>query len=72
RAKTAFSSLLCRMEPDERRILNKAQSILKMEREISQLFIDGIAGRNFSKPLAFYLNESEAYLQAVEKLNSCV
>jgi len=72
RARTAFRSLLCRMEPNERRILIKAQSILKMEREISQMFIDGIAGRNFSKPLAFYLNESEAYLEAVEKLNSCV
>jgi len=72
RARTAFSSLLCRMEPNERRILIKAQSILKMEREISQMFIDGIAGRNFSKPLAFYLNESEAYLNAVENLNSCV
>ncbi|RJP95633.1 MAG: hypothetical protein C4518_00955 [Desulfobacteraceae bacterium] len=72
RARTAFTSRLCHMEPDERRILIKAQSILKMEREISQMFIDGIAGRNFSKPLAFYLNESEAYLKAVEKLNSCL
>lgn len=72
RARTAFNALLCRMEPDERRILIKAQSILKMEREISQMFIDGIAGRNFSKPLAFYLSESAAYLEAVETLNSCV
>ncbi|MDA8404988.1 MAG: hypothetical protein M0Z56_12475 [Desulfobacteraceae bacterium] len=72
RARTAFDSLLRRMEPDERRILVKAQSVLKMEREISQMFIDGIAGRNFSRPLAFYLNESQAYLQAVKNINSCV
>ena len=71
RARTAFAMLLCRMEPDERRILIKAQSVLKMEREISQMFIDGIAGRNFSKPLAFYLNRSEEYLKAIEKLDSC-
>jgi hypothetical protein len=72
RARTAFSNLLCRMELDERRILIKAQSVLKMEREISQMFIDGIAGRNFSKPLAFFLNRSEEYLQAIDKLDRCV
>ncbi len=71
RARTAFAALLCRMEPDERRILIKAQSVLKLEREISQLFIDGIAGRNFSSPLAFYLNRSEEYLRAVKKMNTC-
>jgi hypothetical protein len=52
--------------------LIKAQSVLKMEREISQMFIDGIAGRNFSKPLAFFLNRSEEYLQAIDKLDRCV
>jgi hypothetical protein len=72
RARTAFSSLLCRMELDERRILIKAQSVLKMEREISQMFIDGIAGRNFSKPLAFYLNRAEEYRKAIDKLDTCV
>lgn len=72
RSRTAFANLLCRMEPDERRILIKAQSILTMEREISQMFIDGIAGRNFSKPLAFYLNRSEDYLKAIDMLDSCV
>ncbi len=72
RARTAFTNLLCRMEPDERRILIKAQSVLKMEREISQMFIDGIAGRNFSQPLAFFLNRSEEYLKAIDKLDRCV
>lgn len=72
RARTAFSRLLCRMELDERRILIKAQSVLKMEREISQMFIDGIAGRNFSQPLAFYLNRFDKYLKAVDKLDRCV
>jgi hypothetical protein len=41
-----------------------------MEREISQMFIDGIAGRNFSRPLAFYLSRSAEYLHAIEKLNA--
>jgi len=72
RARTAFSAMLCRMEPDERRVLIRAQSVLTLEREISQMFIDGIAGRNFSKPLAFYLNRSEEYLKEIEKLDSCL
>ncbi|MFW6081576.1 MAG: hypothetical protein ACOC7W_06655 [Desulfosalsimonas sp.] len=68
RAHTAFKNFLSDMSEDERRVLIKAQSILEMEREISQLFIDGIIGRNFSKPLAFYLDRYRDYLGTVEKL----
>lgn len=67
RGRTAFRNFLRCMSEDEREVLIKAQSILKMEREISQMFIDGIIGRNFSKPLAFYLDRSGEYLAAVEK-----
>ena len=56
------------MNPDERRILIKAQKILTMERDISQMFIDGMVGRSFSKSLAFYLDRSEEYLYTIEKL----
>jgi len=70
RARTAFRDVLHEMAPDERCVLIKAQEILKMEREISQMFIDGIAGRNFSRPLAFYLSRSAEYLRAVEELNA--
>lgn len=72
RSRTAFKNFLCDMDGDERRILIKAQTILNMEKEISQMFIDGIAGNNFSKPLAFYLSRSGEYLKAIDKLNSCV
>ncbi|MFP4453092.1 MAG: hypothetical protein ACLFPI_06965, partial [Desulfobacterales bacterium] len=70
RAHTAFKNFLRGMSEDERSVLIKAQSILEMEREISQLFIDGIIGRNFSKPLAFYLNSYEQYMKTVEKLKA--
>ncbi|MCF8111393.1 MAG: hypothetical protein K9J85_07875 [Desulfobacteraceae bacterium] len=68
RSHTAFKNFLRDISEDERSVLIKAQGILAMEREISQLFIDGIVGRNFSKPLAFYLNRYEQYLKTVEKL----
>ncbi|MDZ7831936.1 MAG: hypothetical protein U5L07_09325 [Desulfobacterales bacterium] len=70
RARTAFRDMLWDMAPDERCVLIKAQSILRMEREISQMFIDGIVGRHFSKPLAFYLSSSGEYLKAIDKLNA--
>lgn len=68
RARTAFKKLICSMAPDERRVFIKAQSILRMERDISQMFIDGIAGRHFSKSLAFYLDRYDEYLHSIEKL----
>ncbi len=70
RARTAFKNLLAEMPPDERCVLIRAQKILTMEREISQMFIDGIAGRNFASALAFYLAQSREYLNAIEKLNA--
>ncbi len=70
RARTAFYKLLCTMDRDQRRIFFKAQKILTMEREISQLLIDGILGRGFSKPLAFYLDNSLEYLNALERLDA--
>ncbi|MEW6078768.1 MAG: hypothetical protein AB1724_13210 [Thermodesulfobacteriota bacterium] len=69
RARTAFNKLFCAMDPDQRRILVKAQKVLTMEREISQLLLDGVLGRNFSRPLAFYLDNSPEYLAAVERLD---
>lgn len=70
RARTAFRNLLKEMPPDERCVIIRAQKILTMEREISQMFIDGIAGRNFSRPLAFYLGQSREYLDAIEEMNA--
>ncbi len=65
RSRTAFKNFICTMSADERSALIKSQQILTMEREISQMFIDGIVGRHFSKPLAFYLDRSGEYLRAI-------
>jgi len=70
RAWTALKKILCGMTPDERRILVKAHEVLKLERHISLMFIDGMLGRNFSKPLAFYLNRSAQYLAELNRLNT--
>ena len=31
------------------------QQILMLEKEVSQLLVDGLVGRNFAAPLSFYL-----------------
>ena len=35
---------------------------LKRDREISQVFVDGLVGRNFAKALSFYLDRADTYL----------
>jgi len=72
RARTAFCKLLAEMPPEERRILIQSQAILNMEREISQMFIDGIVGTNFSRPLSFYLSRSKEYLKTINRLNDAI
>ncbi len=53
------------LSPEELRIFVQTQSILSREREISQLFLDGIVGKNFSRALSFYLDRSGQYLRTI-------
>ena len=64
-ALNALKLILQRMSKEERKIFLHSQLILKREKEISQLFIDGIAGRNFNRALAFYLNYYPQYLAEI-------
>jgi hypothetical protein len=68
RAQSALQSLLQTMTPDEVQILVRSQAILEREREISQMFLDGMVGRKFSQALAFYLNRSQDYLVAMREM----
>ena len=61
--------LMRTMSPDERRIFVGSQKILLRKREISQIFLDGLVGRHFSKPLAFYLDRSGEYLDSLSRMN---
>lgn len=56
------------LSEEEKRILVGCQSILKREREISQMFIDGVVGMNFSKGLSFYLQCAPGYLKSMDRL----
>ncbi|MBU4055106.1 MAG: hypothetical protein KKA41_12115 [Proteobacteria bacterium] len=68
RAHTALTRFTETLTEDERHILVSSQFTLQRHREISQLFIDGIFGDNFPKPLSFYLSRYPGYLEAIKKI----
>jgi len=68
RSRTALHQFLGTLAEDERHILVSSQFTLMRHREISQLFIDGILGINFQRPLSFYLSRYEGYLKEVKRL----
>jgi hypothetical protein len=63
RARKALQQTVAAMSTEEWLIFYRSQLVLKRHREISQVFVDGIVGKNFSKALSFYLDRADAYLQ---------
>lgn len=68
RARKALLIIFNGMSREEWLIFYRSQLVLKRYREISQIFVDGLVGRNFSKALSFYLDRFEGYLEDMEKL----
>ena len=63
RARKALQMTAAAMSTEEWLIFYRSQLVLKRQREISQVFVDGLVGRNFAKALSFYLDRADAYLQ---------
>ena len=68
RAATVLKDFIRRMTPEERTIFARSQNVLVREREISQMFVDGMVGRNFAPALAFFLGRYYEYLEEMYKL----
>jgi len=68
RARSALGLLIRTLSDEERQILLGSQSILRQQKEISLLFVEGLVGKNFSKALSFYLDRSEEYLEALKRI----
>jgi hypothetical protein len=68
RARHTLQYLLRGMNTDERKVFLLSQYVLQREREISQLFLDGLVGRNFSTALAFYLGRWRDYLDDLQRM----
>lgn len=68
RSKAVLQRLLREMTQEERKVFLLSQYVLLQAREISQLFLDGLVGKDFSKALAFYLDYSRPYLEGLQEL----
>jgi hypothetical protein len=68
RSRKALAVILQDMSQEEWLIFYRSQLILKRHREVSQFFVDGLVGKNFSKALSFYLDQSDQYLADMKKL----
>ena len=68
RAQSAFLRLLETLNEEERYILITSQFTLLRQKDISQMFIDGVIGQDFAKSLAFYLSRYPEYLRMLKKL----
>jgi hypothetical protein len=68
RARTVLERQLQEMSVEERKVFLLSQYVLLREREISQLFLDGLVGKNFAKALSFYLETSREYLEDIQAL----
>lgn len=68
RAQDVFNAIVRDMSEEERMILARSQLVLVQEREVSQLFVNGLVGKDFGRALAFYLDKNEAYLRVMMKL----
>ena len=68
RARTALLRLIDTISEEERQILVISQFALDRNREISQMFIDGVLGKDFARALSFYLSRSPEYLDAMKRL----
>ncbi|BHH81928.1 hypothetical protein [Desulforhopalus sp. 52FAK] len=68
RAQKALVTMIEDMSDEEWLIFYRSQLVLKRHREISQIFVDGLVGKHFSKALSFYLDQSEQYLRDLQVL----
>jgi hypothetical protein len=68
RARSVLKARIGGMSEEERKIFVSSQYVLQRQREISQLFLDGIIGRNFSRGLAFYLDRYGEYLESLRRM----
>ena len=67
RARSALDQMLKTIGEEERHTLIASQFTLLRQREISQMFIDGVLGNDFARALSFYLSRYPEYLNAIKK-----
>jgi len=72
RAGDALRRAMEGMTADELDVFVASQQILREEKAVATLFVNGLVGRNFSKALSFYLLRYAGYLDELEALSRSV
>jgi len=67
-ARTVLKKILKTMTAEEKIIFIRFQYVLRRKKQITEMFAEGLVGKNFSSALSFYLSKSESYLKALSKL----
>ncbi|MCF8090957.1 MAG: hypothetical protein K9K21_01890 [Desulfotignum sp.] len=70
RARMTILEMVSCLTPEEKTIFFQSQKLLEQEQHISRLFVDGILGSQFSRPLSFYLTAHQKYLASIHKIES--
>jgi len=68
RARSALRLIFQTLSEEEQHIFMGSQLVLRKQKEITLLFVEGLVGKDFSKALAFYLDRSQEYLIALNKI----
>ena len=68
RARKALQQTIAAMSTEEWLIFYRSQLVLKRQRHISQMFVDGLVGKNFARALSFYLDQADRYLQDMAEM----
>mgnify|MGYP007128679221 CR=1 FL=1 len=63
RARQVFLKALRTMSAEERAVVLGMQNLLLLEQEVSEIFLQGLLGRNFPHALSFYLRKNRDYLR---------
>jgi len=67
RARSALRQMMAGISEEERHMFITAQSVLSRQKDICQMFIDGMLGPDFGRALAFYLSHAPEYLKKVQR-----
>ena len=68
RARRALQQTIAAMSTEEWLIFYRSQLVLNRKRHISQMFVDGLVGKNFARALSFYLDQADRYLQDMAEM----
>jgi hypothetical protein len=68
RAQEALRQVIRTLPAADRLTLLRTQLVLTREHEVSQMMVDGLLGRDFSRPLAFYLENRKEYLRKLSRI----